>query len=326
MKRRVLLTAQDPGAGAFLRPLARALTLEFGDVRVAVSELNLASYASLPGVQILEATLSESRVAQLLEGVSHLVTGTSWGSMSEQGLRKAAAVQGIPVFIGIDSWSNHRDRFPEGASEVGNKSAKLWVVDGAMQSELIDFGFSSQQVHVVGHPSWDEIASQPRSSSSETDGVLFLSEPFRQEGPDPRRGVWDAVTEALEQDASGRVTKVWLKPHPKETLSSLPNSTRHVHWEWAKPGIIRPRLVFGFQTMGLAEWKLRGVRAVGIPFLKTGSSGLFRAFEALGVEWVAPCEEGSMASKVSEVLSRKEPSLGYAPSHSVQKMMKDLRA
>lgn len=324
-----LFAIHDPGAAEFLFPLLKELdTHSSCSVTAALSATVRARAPTFKRIEIRELSrdLSNNVAAELLGGKDKIVLGTSWGSTAEQALRRGAGDANLPTTLAFDSWGNVQERLGSSSLSLHDQRLRCWVVDAFSKSELTRFGFAENQILIAGHPGWDEIFQGRRAQSWPGRRVLFLSEPYRGIGVDPRPRILKHVQVALEKSLSSAVDLVVFCPHPKDPGDRAPKTEGPLPWVNGKvsdfDGDELPALVLGYQTMGLAEWKLRGARAIGFPFPEFWGEGAWQGFRALGVEWVNPFD-ADPAKCLTDLLARSAPKSEYTFNDSTQRMLRD---
>jgi hypothetical protein len=261
----IVAAFHDPGAFGMALPVLKAIN-QRNDVSLQVfvgqALWNRAKGAGLDPLPLSTALPLFKRIGRNAK----LLTGTSWGSSDEQLLRNQAQTQGVQSFVFVDYWSSYTERW-EGATYAAMfiDSERVFVVDSEMSHEMQVLGFRGSKLVTVGHPGWEDLLKQSPRATKKADvspSVVFLSEPFRKEGSDPRGAILARVEAAF-----GKEAVLYLKPHPKEV--ELP--TRSERWLTLDADLPIGELpgsdvVLGFQSMALIELALLGSRVGSIPF------------------------------------------------------------
>lgn len=290
MKPLILAAVHDPGAWRMLEPALSnlrdqsvGLQLFLGPVLIERPEA--ADFSPRP----LPTHGSEEELSGWLREInpSVLVTGTGWGSSSEQTLRNLARRAGLRSVTVVDYWANYLERWQGSDHAIQEIRDEVLLVDEAMHTEMRAAGFPSAQLHTTGHPFLEKLArsGQAPARTTASQRALFLSEPLRTEkGALSREVTWSHVQKVLKVlSLTESPALVQFKLHPKESGTPLPT--------WATP--VDPSLelprdftqfdwVIGYQSMGLIEAALCGTRTVSIP-TQPLTVHVRRMFERVGI-------------------------------------------
>lgn len=206
---------------------AGAANLVIGWLKNSVN-LRLRAHMRGPALRLWTEAFPEYPVVSLqdaLQGVEHLLSGTSWASDLEHKARLMARSRGIPIIATVDHWVNYKERFIRDGMLV--LPDEVWVADDEAFAEatqcfpdLILRQFSNEyllaqvaQVHTLN----------TLRSPGKSEHILYALEPIRQSwsGNDTRAGEFQALDYfLLRLDSLGLSDKaeIRLRPHPSDEI------------------------------------------------------------------------------------------------------------
>jgi hypothetical protein len=110
-----------------------------------------------------------------------VITGTSWASDLEMGLRDAARVQGIRTAAYLEHWANYRERFGYPGPWLERLPDEVWCPDRESLALCRNLGFPASRLALKGNPYLDEMVRGIRDLGlrEEEGTVLYVCEPIR---------------------------------------------------------------------------------------------------------------------------------------------------
>lgn len=314
---KVLAAVHDPGGCSGLLPVLEALHAE-GRLILYAGKFVQSRIGSLPFHPLSsELTAEEARTIFREHAAPILLTGTSWGSRSEQMLRNEAFAAGARSVVFQDYWYDYKMRWEGSTYPVSALADTVAAVDEGMRAEMIATGYPANRVVVTGHPRLEALSLEPHAKPEANGKILFLSEPPRSayQGPAEAHPLL-RVAEALR--SMGRGYSISVKLHPKETLTPELSAlvadlskqgvpTAIVQDVVLPGGFPRFQYVLGYQTMGLFEATALGCRAFALPSIAMGP-GLVAAMDYFGI-----LRLGTDSASIRAALERAErevPSIG----------------
>lgn len=180
-------------------------------------------------------------VQKLFQSASYgaVIGGTSAEQLIERQAYREARHRRLPSLALLDFWSYYRERFGLDDPDWGESAAPAKVVslDQLCRRELIEAGFSEEQILDYGSPHFERLFKaegaaarrHPKGSSSDI-GVGFVSSPRRRAlergWPDCGFDEYKSLTclvDALRRiaDECGRSFKVVIRTHPREEKSKF---------------------------------------------------------------------------------------------------------
>lgn len=237
-----------------------------------------------------------------------VITGTSWGSNSEQMIRNHCHEKNIPHFTAVDYWANYLERWKGSTYPLHQAKEKIFVIDQNMKSEMVKIGFSEKSLLISGHPALEKLEHKtPIATKSGHETWLFLAEPSSRVN-----FMWILTVFDHLQKSQGEIVTLDYKLHPKE---QDPQNWESVFEELKKRGISTQEYkgdlhssfdkydgIMGYQTMGLFEAAFSGLRTVSIPD-KPLSPGVQQAMQDSGIYIHTEFKEDSLMVAHKRTLS-----------------------
>lgn len=241
--KKILLFARDPGGCNSISPLFNFLTNKEFSVLLYAKDFALSwmqtNFSLKP--QDLAAEIQNFSSLEVESWIKNLnptfvLTGTSFGDLSERLIWKACRKLEIPCFAILDHWINYSIRFKE--SDGNHVFPDLIIVpdlDGKNLALLQ--GLPESKIRVWGNPYYEYLTSNTSFHQSEKIRnkfltkpgdilVSFASEPFSLSPENygyHENKILAALIESLKRNLSGCLV---VRPHPKENRKLLEELAR----------------------------------------------------------------------------------------------------
>ena len=213
LQRPIAVVAHDAGAANHI--IAWLRDGDLGGVRPCLTGPALAMWKyAFPGVPVvgLADALAKSR---------SLISGTGWAAMLEHDARKMARDSSIKSIAVVDHWTNYRERFLRGESEI--LPDEIWVTDDHAR-KLAETEFPGLKVVQLPNSYLDrlvrEVREHERSSIRTGKNLLYVLEPIRNAwGAGVAAGEFTALDFFLENMGLLRLgtdVSMRLRPHPSD--------------------------------------------------------------------------------------------------------------
>jgi len=301
--KRILAAMNDPGGTQALVPVLEALAASSSHkleiLAAPLAEPLLASRGF--SWQRESVALGRERAAELFGQYrpTLLLTGTSWRSNLEQGLRNQAMGAGVSSVVVLDFWSNYALRWHGSAYAVKSLVDTVCVPDEWAIREMVAAGFPENRLVVTGQPFIEEMFRQgvDNGMKGQAGRYLFLSQPSVVDGETLFQAQHiEVVVKALKSIAKARRIPVTLKIklHPKEKESSLMQRiVSQLTDQDCTVGIAgshqsvdsyieEAECVIGYHTMALFQARALGKRVVSLTVYERGE-GLRQAMRTAGI-------------------------------------------
>ena len=240
----VVVVSGDPGGANAVAPVIQKL---ISDKKVRVSAFAyreakiLWKDRCIPFYPLPDNTTLDSAKILLKNRETDLFfSGTSYNDKEfEKQFISAAKTLQIPSLVLLDYWSNYSIRFSDNDGNRLFIPDKIAIMDEFTRNEMIQEGFSPEQLIITGQPAFDDLILIRDSFSFERKKeilnslgchkddlvVVFASEPLfwgtptKPENPGYTRiGVLHSLVTALDriQEVTRRKIVLVIRPHPRE--------------------------------------------------------------------------------------------------------------
>ena len=190
-----------------------------------------------------------------------LISGTGWQSDHEYLARRHSFEKNLYVVAVIDHWVNYPERFRKEEDKI--YANEIWVTDRvALDKARRELNFKN--FRLIKNYYLDRIVTKiKRNVSSETDSILYLSEPIRSQfGKE-----FEYLNFFLKSIDNLKIgdSKIFFRLHPTEHKEKykdyLNNSSKHIQIDEeqnVEDSIIYSKYIFGIQSMALYTAALAG--------------------------------------------------------------------
>jgi hypothetical protein len=241
---KVACIAGDPGGARSLNPVIaelihRGMEVQLTGYRQGFSVLK---EHGLPVVLCDELLALNAETYLRASKADLLLSATSMnGEDYEKSFMQAATQISLPSIGILDFWSNYRGRFSthSAAEQLNALPDRIAVMDARAVEEMVALGFPKTRLVITGQPAFDElflprnipaVRHQIRTALGlcKSDLLLiFASQPFSEITAES--GIAPVGYDEMEclhlliksLRATGKCPKIWVRPHPRETVGKF---------------------------------------------------------------------------------------------------------
>lgn len=312
--RKILVVIHDPGGTKAILPVLIQLIRDSRFIVQVLAGPFAASLVERQGIAFIpvESNVSAEQVFNWFEYFRPdvLFSGTSWNANVEQQCRNEAFRRATSSIVVLDFWANYRLRWQGATYDIANLPDRVCVMDEATQAEMVAEGFPVQVLFVTGHPYLDFLSHGHLNQTGsrhkqDTSTVLFLSQPFSNDVV--ISGLQHALKIAgwMSKADSNVLSKVLVKPHPKEDFESIQSGINHLAVDSnisigligketpVEEAIFQAEVVIGFNTIALLEARAFGKQVYAMEVLPFGKA-LKMAMQQANIILINPNEENFM--------------------------------
>ncbi len=156
-------------------------------------------------------------LAEAMEGVDLVITGTGWASELEHDARKLAKVRGLPMVAVVDHWVNYAMRFDRRGEIV--LPDEIWIADAYAHQEALR-RFHSLPLRQLPNTYLQQIVDGVHRLAAPGEGdVLYALEPLRNDWGRGEPGEFQALDYFVTQFhrlGVDRGVRIRLRPHPSD--------------------------------------------------------------------------------------------------------------
>lgn len=283
----------------------------------------------------LPTQLNSNEAKDLFSGekLKGVLTGTSWGSNSEQIIRNLAHENDWRSYVFLDYWANYSLRWNNSSYALNESKDIIFALDEFMKEDLEAEGFKSENIIVTGHPMLEFLEQKklPSKVRQKNLKILFISEPFDKshfshlEAP-PLNLFHSALVEAIggQKDIS---VEIDVKPHPKEDPLDLAKfqmegiNSKILPQEAIISDVLPAYdLVVGYQSMALFEARALGCITIGIAMPRGKPyPSLLKAMKHHGI-WITNPDRKELFKILCDFIENRIPSTERTKLHSDAKL------
>lgn len=225
----ILLSGSDPGGFQTIIPLIDPLRQEGHSISLIVggAAVKICADKSLEFIDGDKLTPEELREKVAAIKPDIFISGTSGGYAIDKKILPIIKELGAPSLYVLDFWSNYWQRF---SSEKGKDFAFLpdtiCVLDQYCKDEMVKEGFAAEIIKITGNPHFDHFADAITTTSEETNTVLFVSQPIREQNEKKTSIIYPfdeyvALQDLVDAVAAFPDVRISVRLHPRENVGKF---------------------------------------------------------------------------------------------------------
>jgi hypothetical protein len=218
--KRILASANDPGAANAIAPVLRAL-IDRGDVVLGIvtgpAEVILQEW-NIPFQSAID--YSRETLTQCIDTFAPdiFVSGTSVGYSIDKQILDYVKNQ-IPSVYVVDLWNNYTQRFSIDGSDLAYMPRTICVMDDIAYDTMIGEGFPLDVLRITGNPYFEHCAKNISCTDEDLQQILYVSSPISSDinaGLDNPGFDEFTVLNAIIEAISGTDFFISIRLHPRD--------------------------------------------------------------------------------------------------------------